>query len=106
MWERANVYVEIFQDSVTVEENLDAINKKFTPRRRSELSASEQALIPTSAQIKQGLDINNVKVSKYSYQSLITDSTGRLSIVFSDLKPGRQYVICITASSPLFYQPD
>ena len=35
----------------------------------------------------------------------MTDSKGHLTIVFRDLKPGRQYTICMTASSPQFYKP-
>ena len=35
----------------------------------------------------------------------MTDKNGRLSVFFDDLKPGKNYVACYTASSYLPYEP-
>lgn len=64
-----------------------------------------KAKVPSSNQIRSGMNKNNAKVNKYSYYYGTTDVNGIGKIFFDDLMPGTKYSIYITASSILPYEP-
>jgi hypothetical protein len=75
------------------------------PVRVQTLDANTRAKVPSSNQIRSGLDKKNIKLNKYSYYSGTTDVNGSAKIFFDDLMPGTKYSIYITSSSILPYEP-
>lgn len=61
--------------------------------------------MPSSQQIRSGLNKNNTALNKYRYFSGASNSDGIANIFFDDLQPGTKYNMYITASSLLPYEP-
>lgn len=71
----------------------------------SQLSNDVKVLCPSSSQIRNGMNINNVQQAEFKRFIAITNERGDGSIFFDDLQPGSVYSLYITSSSYLPYQP-
>lgn len=64
-----------------------------------------KTVAPTSKQIRYAKDMNNTLLNIYRYYSGVSDDNGQATIFFDDLKPGSDYVMYMTASNMLPYDP-
>jgi len=69
------------------------------------LPAAERALAPTSNQIVAGTDHTNTQLGQYKVFKRNTDSNGRGTISFSDLKERSNYQVFITVATPRYSEP-
>ena len=104
-WERSNIYAVLIESLNEAEDSFSITTKKIVPRRVADLSATEQATIPSSLQIRYGRNIDNTETNKYRRYVSSTDESGEGVIFFDDLKPGAKYKMCISSSSILPYEP-
>lgn len=79
--------------------------KNIQPTTVGKLNATQRSVAPSSSQIKAGTDYKNTPLGVYKVVSLVTDENGKGQIFFKDLKEQSEYVVYITASSPLPYEP-
>ncbi len=105
MWEKSNIYAILIEEEGKANNTLTLVEKPIVPVRVSTLNVSERAKVPSSNQIRSGLNKNNAALNKYRYYSGTTNYDKLGTIFFDDLQPGTKYVMYITSSSILPYEP-
>ena len=58
-WERSNIYAVLLEDLNEAEDTFSITTKKINPKRVADLTATQQAEIPSSIQIRYGRKIDN-----------------------------------------------
>jgi len=85
--------------------NTCPLTLNFTDKTSQGYSANSQPLLPCSKQVRYVKDINNTILNANRYFSGVSDSQGSATIFFVDLNAGSGYVVYMTASNMLPYEP-
>lgn len=99
------VYAVLYEQVGQGSSSLTVAERKIVVNKIAILSAAEKAKAPTSNQIVAGTDETNTKLGQYKIYKQNTDSNGRGTITFSDLKEQSNYQVFITAATPRYSKP-
>lgn len=102
---QANVYSILMENIGAANKSLSISTAQINPVTVGSLNATQRNTAPSSSQIKAGTDYQNNPLGKYKIVQITTDINGNGQLLFSDLKEKSSYVVYITASSPLPYEP-
>jgi hypothetical protein len=100
---QSNVYAVLIENVGGGSSSL--LSTAINPVTVATLNAAQRKIAPSSSQIKAGTDYQNKPLGKYKMVQITTDENGNGQLVFLDLKEKSSYVVYITASSPLPYEP-
>jgi hypothetical protein len=99
------VYAVLYEWIGKGDPSLKVAEKTIVPAMVGALPIPEQATCPSSNQIKAGTDHTNTQLGQYKIFKQNTDTNGRGTIFFSDLKEQSNYQVFITAAYPRNSEP-
>lgn len=96
----STIYAVLYEWIGQGSSSLTIADRVLNVQKVKNLSATEQAICPSSNQIVAGTDHNNTKLGTFKLFKQNTNIEGRGSILFTDLKEQSNYQIFVTAASP------
>lgn len=72
-WERANIYSVLIPQSEKANDTLEITQNTISASTVSRLPTEDKARCPSSLQIRNGKNINNVELNSYSKYTSMTD---------------------------------